>query len=336
MENRFFYLTIFAISSLMLLSGCPGSGEDTSENWEWTHTLDFGRCPKWSPQGEIILFGDDTPGRAGIYLWDLSSAPTSLAETLPIHNWDYSWSPDGSKIAWTSPGAQIDSSIGVWLYELSTGNVRRIFNYGRDVCWLSDNITLVVRIDEPIFGAPGIYTLERTEQEYEYNAFLLAADGFKPTASPKAGWLTYLDHEFKGRLHLLDPEGDQQHVSGQGVMVAKWSADGSRLAYARNNYGYKEDLDPLWDALFVVGISNPAKADSLTAWATNPAPSPDGSQIVFSRVQFSQWAGLFIYRPESGNVRIAPYGLTPDYDPNGDRVVVGATVGGIRVLTRVR
>ena len=325
---------IFLIITILVLSlnGCKKS-DDAIESWEWTHFTEFGRQPIWSPDGSQVLFGDDHPGSAGLYLWDLNAEPILLHAELPAHNWDYCWSPDGSHIAFTSPGGADETLAGVWSYSFNDGSLAHLFDRGRDVSWLYNNSDLAFRVDNPEGDAPGIYRLRLPEQGgTEGEADLLIANGHKPRCSPQSDFIAYSDGEINGRLHIINLDLDEAYQSEAGVVQWNWSYDGSRLAFILNNYTTGVLSDVLWG----IDVTSPEEADTLALWATYPASDQRGDQIVFVRVQNGRLAGLWIYRTGEEELRIATYGQNPSYDPTAERIAANSASGGIQILTRIR
>jgi len=318
-------LSLFLL--ICILSSCD-SDEQTS--WNWQESIEFGRCPKWSPNGESIIFGDDRTGVAGIYLWDTETDPVRLTDSSHFHNWDYCWSPNGEFIAFTSPGAREDSLSGIWILEVATKFVTQVYDYGKDVSWYSTGLELAVRFDNPSEGEPGIYRLGLTEDKNAVTeARLEVLSGHMPECSPKYNWLAYSDNEIDGRLHILDFDGVEQYVSGHGVRQYKWSSDGKFLAFVINNYtsGILENV--LWG----INIAQ-MEADSLTRMATFPAPNQNGNEVAFSRVQTGNWSGLWVFSQSEGIGRVSSFGLSPDYNPVSDKIAVNSSLGGIRIIVR--
>lgn len=337
MKQLFINCIIIVIFSLSLI-GCDGGGSESEAPWTFAESIDFGRIPLWSPEGTQILFGGDQPGQAGLYLWDLETAPRRIGDKEILHNWDYSWSWDGTKIAWSSPGTIDDENSGVYIYTVSDATIRKVYATGSGVSWFSDNERLALYVNDSELGLSGIYELA-PDTGY-YNAQLLFENGYEVRCSPVDGYYGIIDHEFNGRLHLFDSNGSEVFVTNMGVMNMKWSADGRTLAYARSNFGYKpDDGSPIWNAIFPLRFNSGGEngswtSDSLAAYATNPAPNHDGTQFAYNRIEFSHWAGLYLYSENRGGERIAAYGLNPDYHPMDEIIAVNAISGGIKVLRK--
>lgn len=325
-------LIAYRLSSLaffiIAISGCESNSNDAVEAWEQSNSTEFGRKPVWSHDGSLILFGNDTPGNAGLYLWDLNTDPVLLHDELPAHNWDYCWSPDGSQIAFSSPGGADDSLAGLWVYTLNDGSLNQVFNNGRDVSWLFNNTELVFRIDNYHDNQPGIYRLDIYDEGEET---LLIENGHKPACSPQNDFIAYSDNEINGRLHIIDLDLQEVYQSHPGAVHWNWSYDGYNLAYIANNYSGGTLSEVLWG----VDLNHPENTDTLSRWATYPTYDQDGRQVAFVRVQNGRISGLWLHRKDYGEHRIASFGQNPSFSPTDDRVAANSAGGGIRILTRI-
>ena len=310
---------------LIAITGCSHN-DAPSESWSITHQLDFGRQPVWSPLGGKLVFGGDCEDRFGLWLWTPGSSPVSLVDSFPSHNWDYGWSPDGSRIVFSAPGDS--DQAGIWVLVTDTRALTRLFNKGRDPSWRSGGDSIAVQLDHPETGAAGIYFLDVATGE----AVIAVEGGFKPRCSPTSPAWAYADGEIDGSLHLVDSQGADVIVTGPGAVQWAWSRGGSCLCASVDNYNVgtiKGILTRIWLDGARVTIDS-----ALAAWTAYPAPNSDGSRIAFQRQSGGRWAGLWLYNDDGGEIRIADYGDNPCYNPTGDRIAMNAPGGGIRILTR--
>ena len=324
---------LLLILNFFQLSGCKSGSDDPVEVWDQIHFTEFGRQPLWSPDGEYVLFGNDTPGSAGLYLWDLNNNPVVLHADIPAHNWDYGWSPNGSRIAFSSPGGADDSLAGIWVYDVDADTLIHVFDNGRDVSWLYNSLEVVFRIDNYDDNPPGIYKLLiPVDNEELADPSLLIANAHKPKGSPQNDFIAYSDNEIDGRMHVVDLDLEEVYHSGTGAVHWNWSYDGYKLVYIVNDYLSGSLSEVLWG----VDVLHPENADTLVRWATYPTSDESAEQVAFVRVQTGRVAGLWLYRAGDGEHRIASFGQNPSFHPTEDKIAMNSAGGGIRILQRVR
>jgi len=316
---------LFGIVIALFIGGC-GETSTTVDKWELTYSTEFGRVPRWSPDGERILFGDDRVGSPGLYIWTPGEDPQLLADSLPNHKWDYDWSPDGGKVGFTSPGEPGSQTAGVWIVDIDDGSRTRPLDRGRDLSWYYDSSTVAVRIDNPEGGFPGIYLVDIDSGELEF-----IADGYMPVCSPVDSRIAYNESEINGKLFLIDAELEPLAVSDVGAYKWVWTADGSSIFCAINDY---TTGTLRWDIVRIIKPENDWLVENIAEWAQYPAPDRTGSRVAFMRISNASWRGLWLYTIGKGDDRIADYGQNPDFNPHSDMIAVNSTEGGIRVLVK--
>lgn len=321
------FLLIISVTILALHIGCSGDSA-RRWGWSWTYALEFGRQPRWSPDGSKILFGDDRIGQPALYIWQPGNDPQPLSESLPSHNWDYQWSPSGFMIAFTAPGAPGDSSSGTWIVDAETGVYERILDSGRDVSWHFSGESVLVRLDNPPDGSPGIYQVNLRTRETVW----LNIDGFKPACSPTEDRLAFSTDEIRALLAMADNNIVFDQFGCAGLTQFGWSDDGRYLGAVFNDYTSGTENGVLWRLSVIDGT---IRGDSLTSWTAYPSVSPDGSEIAFVRTSEANWRGLWLYMSNGEEIRLASFGSNPDFSPDGNSIAANSTEGGIRILSRM-
>ncbi len=316
------------ITLSLILTGCD-SDEDY-DRWVIDPIIDFGRMPRWSPDGNYILFGGDTPDKSGLWLWERYKEPKLLADSLPPHNWDYHWSPDDDKIAFTAPGEPGSEDAGIWVVHVTSGDKKRLLDRGRDLCWYYDGSSVLVRIDQPLEGNPGIYRVDVVDGSME---FITA--GFNPVCSPDTCWIAYNESEISGRLYVDNGIDESVVVTELGAVQWVWSADGRTLCCVVNDYV----SGVIHGSLLRIRYNGSEwVAKKITSKSTGyPAPNRSGSQITFLKIsENADWDGLWLYSDDSNDdILVTNFGFNPEFHPSdNDLIAVDTPEDGIRLMMR--
>ena len=100
-----------------------------SDGSDLRYLVPRGRAPKWSPQGDRILYRIATDNQ--IYIYDVASDSSSAITSDNHQNIDPAWFPDGESIVY-SIRVGSDSTAGIWKLNLTTSSARRIIQlWGR-------------------------------------------------------------------------------------------------------------------------------------------------------------------------------------------------------------
>jgi len=98
---------------------------DTKTERELSPSLSYFQSPRWSPDGRTLLVnGDSTTGRHGLFAIDLATGRLSTIGTYPSA-YNHTWAPDGASVLFT--GRDGEGRRGILTKNLNTGEVRQLY-----------------------------------------------------------------------------------------------------------------------------------------------------------------------------------------------------------------
>jgi hypothetical protein len=204
----------------------------TGKRLRITETTSNERTPKWSPDGQRMVFASDRDGDRDIYVMDLESVQQGV-ESQPINltqndepDWQPAWSPDGRRIAFSS--YQSDN-WEIFVIDADGGNLTRVTNHPKNdisPTWSPDGTKLLFvsrRLEDADLFVQDLETGELVQ--------LTASelDEYDPAWSPDGEWIAFVTQ-----------------IGGQSdVFVMR--ADGSEPTNLTNST-YANDFQPVWTA----------------------------------------------------------------------------------------
>ena len=308
------------------------------------------KFPRWSPDGSEVLFlrVEPTLGKAEFTADDQAASVVSrlggVVRSIAKAHYACWLSPDGSLVV-TAVSSVKSGLKGVRLVNTVTGGVTEVplsqYSYLLDLdCSARTGLVLAV-----------------TQQSNEYQIRTFRSDGreerkligepdqvFAARWSPAGDSIYYLHGKLSTQeLSKVSVTGRQAapEALADGLQIGAYltvSADGSRLAYTRDNYDSN-----LWQ----VDLKNSGKSakpeisqvTSGTSYYGGPSFSPDGRWIAFARGASGDEENIFKMPVAAGN----PIQLTffkhastggPVWSPDGQRIAfVGDPEGTPRVWT---
>jgi TolB protein len=164
------------------------------------------------------------------------------------------WSPDGSKIAFTSDKS---GNIDIWVIDADGSNMRQVTRHPAwddFPSWSSDGRKIAFQSDRA--GTIDIWAIDiktgRTEQITNFSS-----DEYLPDWSPDMRWIAFASNKDTGLFSMriwamnIDTKKAILVSRGNGTIeqYPAWSPDGSMIAYTSNGYdGHPDGDSNIWVA----------------------------------------------------------------------------------------
>lgn len=216
--------------------GLHSIGERETPDGVW-----MGDQPQWSPDGNWIAINDFLHR-----IWLISSDGDSLVKITTEGRKIYpSFSPDGNKMAFSTPDSDAIGPRGIRILDIETEEEKFVFPYGIDPSWSSDGAKLVFRGwvlegDQWIGGTSGSVVVVDTSGENAEIVHFDDTDGgiespsFSPDGSKIVFRKPYSWGGGIGQIWVANVDGsDAKKLTTEGGRWPSWSPDGSRIVYTR-------------------------------------------------------------------------------------------------------
>jgi Tol biopolymer transport system component len=282
-------------SNPRLLSTTGYSNYDTSG--QLINSASDANAPDWSPVGDFITFWS---GQEQCYgqVWRINadgSPRIQLTKALiPSHNDDPAWSPDGTKILFTTDRR---GRPELWLMDADGGNPRFLTESAPgpgpgDPAWQPIRPALVGRqsIAFATCDVTGVSQIVLADPDGGNQRVITQGSlpSWFPAWSPDGARLLFA-RETSGQngspqVWIMNADGSSARVLvADGMSLAgSWSPDGRRIAYAYRPSGPQEGLK-IWLALADGSQARRLTGESAATVDENvPRWSPDGTQIAFT------------------------------------------------------
>lgn len=313
MRGKWLVALLVAVLSIAVI-GCPSPDDPPEDDVVIDRTLivEDGAAPVWidSEYSSFLFVYQEGTGDLGIYRSDMDGNVDAVY--LGAHNHDYTPSPDGSMVAFSTP----NPGGGVLVVTFGTDGFFDI-GPGKNPAWV-DDASLVITDAE---GRLVQYTLEGIETE------LLANEGSHAAISPDGNRLAYLVNSSTPGLALRYAPLATLDVLEIGDRI------GTDLVWApTNNFVFASQLNPgsLSDVVRVhLALNN--NIDTEILGATKPSLNADGTCLFANRVTNGGPIGVIFKDLQNGDRVTISNAINPAAAEGNDALV--EQVEGIYFIT---
>jgi Tol biopolymer transport system component len=228
-----------------------------------------------------------------------------------------SWSPDGTRIAFTSRRGH---AVDIYVMDADGSNPVNLTQhpaFDSSPSWSPDGARIAFSSDrdlpEPFSGNPdnpSLFGRFAGNVLTDADIYVMDADG-------------------AGVVRLTDAPGLDH--------FAAWSPDGSQIAFASNRDREPETGEPNFE-IYVMDAdgSNPVRLTNAPGRDISPAWSPDGQRIAFSSERDGGICDIYVMDADGSNpVNLTHYpscDLAPSWSPDGQRIAFCSWRGGLQIV----
>ena len=251
-----------------------GTGSGYSSDGVWVMNADGsdqkqltsnGSDPAWSPDGTRIAYtalDACGPDEVGVLVcrepvWVMNADGTNQKRLTTDNGRDPTWSPDGTRIAYT---AREGRDRQVWVVNADGTNQKKVTTYGHGPTWSPDGTRIAYTAGE---SEPRVWVMNADGT----NQKKVTTYGRHLTWSPDGTRIAYC---CRWGVLVINADGtnEQQLMTDNGGLYPTWSPDGTRIAYS----GIYTDTDG-WTGVWVMNADG-TNQKQITTEGHRPQWSP--------------------------------------------------------------
>lgn len=265
----------------------PGNHWPEVRCWEEPPPAAYGAGSRLAGEleGQILFSGHDEPSSGDVYKMDADGSNVTRVRSASTWDKEPAWSPDGSRIAFSTL-----PPTGNWSIHTMDNDGSDVVRVTKDPgfdfspAWSPDGTQIAF-----VRGNGSLHVVNTDgsgDRQLDSSSYAFYSG---PEWSPDGTKIVFVKSDREkshricadGELHMVSPDGsDLVRLTDDDAydFAPAWSPDGSRIAFMRSNRS-----DYAWD-IYVMNSdgSDLRRLTDFPGYDGNPAWSPDGTLIAFS------------------------------------------------------
>ncbi|TKJ40004.1 hypothetical protein CEE37_09720 [candidate division LCP-89 bacterium B3_LCP] len=296
-----------------------GTGEVT-EGPTWTFATSsisgvqissFGSLPRWSPDGDKVLFGGQGVNVGLWVYYRLSGNTEQITDDTHPHRWDYKWSPQSDQIAFGGAGPTSTIQAGIFTVALDGSQPVWWHSTGHSPCWIPDGTGIVFAEEDNQSATYGLFQLNFVDT----SLVQLTGSGIESQFNSTGTRIAFRNPGSSQAYDLksVSASGGLEITLADNCLHFKWTSDGTTLVYDYMSYS-------MGMTICSVSASGGVPVTLLTG-AAEPSLSSTGI-LAFHGMSGTESLGVYTVSLYGGiATNRSANGSQPDISPDGSLLV---------------
>jgi Tol biopolymer transport system component len=305
-------------AGLLLLCSCqPASEEPLSPFPPATQIAAFGSLPRWSPDGQKLIFGADG-AQMGIWLYDRSNGSlTQVTDADHPHLYDYRISNGNDKIAFGGAGAAIENTSGIWVAGLDGSDPVRWHTTGQTPCWMPNDTGLLFAENDPQSGTYGLFQILFADTSLTR----LTDGGIDPQYNSAGSKIAYREAPpatTQYQLIVINPAGALLNILAEECAHFCWTENDNTIVF---------DFQSSSGAKICRVPAAGGTVSDMVLGAVEPSAASNG-RVAYQSVYGDLSQGIRTTDITGADIQlISGEGFQPNYSPDGSAVAYASNSG---------